>query len=596
MKIRLWMALGLAWAVPDGAFAQADFEAFAEGVAARWLRADPESATATQYFTGAEQDALDRQLVATGPSGHALDPVRRAADLAQLRREREQLQQFDRRQLMPGQRLVADSILESIDSSLAGVEFEDHAFSFNQMGGLHVSLVNFLSQTHPIRNPRDVENYLARLAQVAGVMDRSIDWTRAQDARGLRLPHFILTAVLEQVDEFLTPPAAESVLVTSLAERAARVQALTEAERARAVAAATKIVDEAILPAYRRLRVLIAEQIPGATDDAGLWRLPRGTAAYASALRRNTGTELSPGEIHSLGLREVARIEAEMDQILRELGYRDGTVTARYAALNEKVMPPSEPDPRPGLVEEYARVVREAERRSAELFDLRPKARIEVRREPSLTESTMAAHYSSPAPDGSQPGIFWAPLPDNWRSLIWVGAGLRSVTYHEAVPGHHFQIALRQELPDVPRYVRLNVFGSSTAYSEGWALYAEKLVAEAGWYEGDQPGRLGQLNFELFRARRLVVDSGLHARLWTRQQAIDYGIQPSEVDRYVVWPGQACSYKIGELEILRLRAKAQQALGARFSLKKFHNVVLGSGNVSLRTLDRLVDEYIAAAR
>jgi uncharacterized protein (DUF885 family) len=596
MKIRLWIGLGLACCGPGVALAQTGFDAFAEAVAARWMREDPEGATSGQYFSGAEQDALDRQLVAVGPSGHSLDPVRREAALAQLRREREQLLSFDRRQLTPRQSLTADSILESIDSSLEGAEFEDHRFSFDQMGGLQVSLVNFLSRIHPIRNRRDVENYLARLGQVAGVMDRTIGWTRAQDERGLRLPRFILTVVLEQVDDFLAAPPAQNVLVASLGERAAEAKDLSETDRAKTLAAAAKVVEEEILPAYRRLRVLLSEQITRATDDAGLWRLPRGAAAYASALRRTTGTELTAEEIHALGLREVARIEGEMDQILRELGYRDGTVTARYAALNEKLLPPSDPDPRPALVEEYARVVRDAEKRAAELFDIRPKARIEVRREPSLTDSTMAAHYTNPAPDGSRPGIFWAPLPDHWRSVIWVGAGLRSVTYHEGVPGHHFQGAIQQELPDVPRYVRLDVFGGSIAFLEGWALYAEKLVAEAGWYEGDKPGRLGQLNFELFRARRLVVDTGLHAKLWTRQQAIDYGIQPSEVDRYVVWPGQACSYKIGELEILRLRAKAQQALGPRFSLKQFHNAVLGSGNVSLKILGRLVDEYIAAAR
>lgn len=596
MKTRIWLRLIVVLFCPAAALAQGNFDTFADATAATWMREDPQGATRLQYFTGAEQDALDRRLVATGPLGFSLDPAVKQKDLERLRQEREVLMRFDRRQLTSAQRLTADAMQESIDESLASAEFEDQWFIFDQMAGLHVSVVNFLTQVHPIRNRRDIENYLVRLQQVAGVIDLGSRRTREQDERGLRLPRFILTAVVGQLDRFLAGDAAKNVLVNSLEERAAELKDLPEAARTKLAAEATKTVREQIVPAYTRLRELVTAQIARASDDAGLWRLPRGAAAYANALQRSTNTRLGAEEIHALGLREVARIEGEMDQFLRELGYRDGSVASRYAAMNETLLPKSEPDPRPAMVAEYTRVVRDAERRSEALFDLRPKAPIEVRREPPITEATMAAHYTEPAPDGTRPGIFWAPLSEAWRQTPWVGAGLRSVTYHEAVPGHHFQIALRQELPDLPRYLQLGVFGGSTAYSEGWALYAEKIAAEAGWYDGDKPSRLGQLNLELFRARRLVADTGLHAKHWTRQQAIDYGLPATEVDRYVVWPGQACSYKIGELEILRLRAKAQQALGAKFSLKQFHNVVLSSGSVSLTVLGRLVDDSIAATR
>lgn len=594
MKSALCLWLGVLTAMVS--HAQGNFDAFAEETAAAWVRQNPQGATRRQYFSGAEQDALDRDMLATGPLGLPLDRRLRQQLLDQHRKEREQLARFDRARLTPVQRLAADAMQESIDQTLALAELEDHWFIFNQMSGLHVSVVNFLTQAHPVQRPRDLENYVARLGKVAGMVDLGIEWTREQEEKGIRPPRFILNLVVGQLDRFLAPEPAQNILVTSLAERAAALKELSAADRTAFTANATRMVREQIIPAYRRLRVLVADQVTRANDDAGLWRLPKGAEAYAAALQQNTNTKLSADEIHALGQREVARIEGEMDVILRELGYREGSVKDRYAAMNEKILPPSDPDPRPAMVEEYARVVRDAERRSEALFDLRPKAAIEVRREPPITEPTMAAHYTEPAPDGTRPGIFWAPLPDSWRTSIWVGAGLRSVTYHEAVPGHHFQIALQQELPGLPRYLQLGIFGGSGAFSEGWALYAEKLAAESGWYGDDKPGRLGQLNLELFRARRLVADTGLHAKRWTRQQAIDYGMPATEVDRYVTWPGQACSYKIGELEILRLRAKAREALGAKFSLQKFHNVVLGSGSVSLSVLGRLVDEYIAAAR
>jgi uncharacterized protein (DUF885 family) len=217
-------------------------------------------------------------------------------------------------------------------------------------------------------------------------------------------------------------------------------------------------------------------------------------------------------------------------------------------------------------------------------------APVQVLREPPFTEKNAAAHYSAPAPDGSRPGTVWIPLPGPEFKIL----EMRTLTYHEGVPGHHFQIALQQELPEIPAFRRKRVFGGLSAFAEGWALYAEQLAVDAGWYEGDPNGRLGQLSDELFRARRLVVDTGIHAQHWTRQQAIDYGIPVAEVERYVVMPGQACAYKIGELEILAQRAKAQKALGGRFSMKSFHNLLLRTGTVPLAVLGQVVDADIAA--
>jgi len=327
-----------------------------------------------------------------------------------------------------------------------------------------------------------------------------------------------------------------------------------------------------------------------AKSDAGLSRFPRGDEAYAYALRRSTTTEMTAEEIHQLGLKEVERIEHEMDGLLRQLGYRESTVKDRIGKLEDDSQPPAEPDPRPELLQEYDRILRDAEKRSALMFDLRPKATVEVRREPPFTEKNAAAHYTVPAKDGSKPGIFWAPLPGPKFKILQ----MRTLVYHEAVPGHHFQIALQNEMTDLPQFRRDRVFGFISAHGEGWALYAEQLAADSGWYENDINGKLGQLDAELFRARRLVVDTGIHAHHWTRQQAIDYGIEPSEVERYVVWPGQACAYKIGMLKILELRAHAQKELGTKFSLKEFHDAVLRAGTVPLGVLADVVDDYVKA--
>ena len=221
-----------------------------------------------------------------------------------------------------------------------------------------------------------------------------------------------------------------------------------------------------------------------------------------------------------------------------------------------------------------------------------PRTPVEVRREPAFSEKTAAAHYNDPASDGSRPGIFYLPLPGPRYEMLT----RRTLAYHEAVPGHHFQVAIQQEMTTLPKYRRLLIFGGNSAYQEGWALYAERLADENGWYEGDPHGRLGYLADALLRARRLVVDTGIHAKRWTRQQAIDYGINAQEVERYIVWPGQACAYMIGQLKIVELREKARTALGNKFSIKAFHNLVLETGSVPLDVLEQEVDVWTEASR
>lgn len=568
----------------NGFAADKNFDTWAESFSADWVRANPTFSTIQQYLPAAEQDGLDRQLT-------KFTKEARAARVAKARAALAELAKFDRTKLDAQQRVSAATIEWSLARTVDGEPFSDYNFVFNQFGGLHVNIVNFMSQSHPIRNKRDIENYLARLALVAGQIDDGIAIAKDTAARGFLMPDFITKSVLGQFERFLSNSPHENRFVASLDERAAKLKDVSEAERAGFVAAAEKITTEQIIPAFKRAQAMLQEQLPKTNDHAGLCWLPGGDAAYANALKRNTTTDLTAAQIHELGLKEVVRIEKEMDGYFRKLGYTTGTIEERFQKLEDDQQP-KDADPRPAMLARFEQILADAQQRSKLVFDITPKAPCVVKREPPFTESTAAAHYTGPAKDGSRPGIFWAPLPGPKFEI----ATMRTLVYHEGVPGHHFQIALQRETESLPRFRRDGVFGGGSAFAEGWALYAEQLAAENHWYEGDLVGHLGQLYDELFRARRLVVDTGLHAMKWTRQQAIDFGIKASEVERYVMNPGQACAYKIGMLKILELRAKAQRELGAKFDLKQFHNVVLQNGNVPLAVLAQVIDDWIASKK
>jgi uncharacterized protein (DUF885 family) len=565
---------------PDAAF-----DAWSDRFAADWVRANPQLATSTQYFSGAAQDALDRQLT-------PLTTAHRKKMVALARAGVARLDAFLAGPLSDEQRTSASVMRWSLANTIASEPYEDYQFVFNQFGGTQVGLVNFMTTTHPLRRAADVASYLARLDQVGARMDEALARARAATARGLVPPRFILERAQYQVDLFLKPAADQNVLVTSLAQRTEKLADLAPDARARAIADATRIVDAKIRPAYERVQAFMAELHPKTNDTAGIARLAGGAAAYQQALKTYTSTNLTAEEIHGIGLREVARIEAEMDKHLRALGYTEGGIEERMKQLDATFQPQGEGDPRAALLQRYAGIVQDAEQRSGALFNLKPRAPVDVRREPALTEPSAAAHYSLPAPDGSRPGIFWVPM----RGPTFDVVRMRSLSYHEAVPGHHFQLAIQQERTDLPRFRAQRIFGGGSAHSEGWALYAERLAVEQGWYEGDVPGLLGALGSELFRARRLVVDTGLHTKGWTRQQAIDYGIGAQEVERYVAWPGQACAYMIGMLRIIDLREHARRELGAKFSLPAFHDVVLRNGSVPLDVLGEVVERWIAAQK
>ena len=561
---------------------QRSIDDFFADFTADWVRMNPDLATQTRYFTGPEQDGLEAQLT---PQTREWRDRR----LALAKRGLTELSTFDRARLTEAQRVSADLMKWQLDILVEGETYQDYAFPLEQFAGANINLVNTLTIVHPLNTEKDAVNYVSRLGQVAARMGEATAEAKELAGKGMLPPRFILEATVSQMQQFIGTPAAQNPFVASFADRMAAVAAVPAERREELRAQAERITASQIYPAWRNALEMLQPLIARATNDAGLWRFKGGDAAYAYQLRRYTSTDLTADQIHEIGLREVARIEGEMDVILKRLGRSNGSVQERIDQLEKDLAYPLDEAGRTLIMSDIDRYISDAQVRSMSLFDRVPKAAVVARPYPRFREASAAASYSAPARDGSRPGIFQMPLrPSNMTRF-----GLRTLVYHETVPGHHFQIALEGENDTNPRFRQVRAFGGISAFGEGWGLYAERLARENGWYQGDLEGELGQLDAALFRARRLVVDTGLHAKKWTRQQAIDYGIEVSEVERYVVMPGQACSYMIGQLKIVEMRDKAQQTLGSRYSPKAFHNFVLLTGTLPLTLLEQRVAAFIA---
>jgi len=552
-----------------------------------WVRHDPTLATSNRYFTGDEQDMLERQLTPRTIEWRR-DRIRRA------RTALLELGRFDRSGLSDVLRVSADLLQWQLAAIVESEPFLDFTFPLEQMNGANVTLVDTFTIRRTVVTEHDAENYVATLPQVATSMDESIEDARRLADRKVVPPRFILAATVRQMRAFAEMRPTQNPFVATFADRLSAIRSLAPVRRRQLQSDAEKILVAQIYPAWKRAIELLEGQVPQATDDAGLWRLPGGLDAYASFVRYYTTTPRTANDIHEVGLMQVSRIETEMDRLLRQIGRTGGTVKDRIAKLKLDMQYPNprSEQSRDQIMKDIDGIIRDAERRAALLFDRRPVSPVVARPFPAFREANAAANYNAPAPDGSRPGTFQFPR----RVEMMTRFGLRSIVYHETVPGHHFHIALQTENKQLPRFVQGRLFGGISAITEGWGLYAERLAAESGWYGDDVEGRLGQLDYELFRARRLVVDTGIHAKKWTRQQGIDYGIEASEVERYVVYAGQACSYMMGELKLLELRDKAKQALGERFSLRDYHNVVLTTGVVPLDVLEREVDRYVKGVR
>ncbi len=552
-----------------------------------WARSNPALATNQRYFTGPEQDRLERTL-----SPQTLDQRRKTIALA--RKGLAGLRAFDRGAMSEQQRLWSEVMEWQLNTIAEEEPYLDYTFPLEQMNGWNVSVVERFTVTRPMGKVRDAENFVAAMGQIRARTLEAIEESRRLAGKGIIPPRFILQATIRQMQNFIDPAPASNPFAIVFGDKAAAIPDLPAAKRTQLRAEVERIVSTQIYPSWKQAIATLEAQLPKSNDDAGLWRLKGGDEAYAYFLRRFTTTKMTPEEIHQVGLRQVAAIEARMDTLLKQLGRTQGTVKERAEKLDLDLQypnPTSEAS-REQVMKDFNAIIQDAAKRAESLFDVRPKSPVAAQPFPTFREANAAANYNAPAADGSRGGIVQFPR----RLSNMTTFGLRSLAYHEAIPGHHFQIALQVEDRSLPRFMQLRAFGNIAANSEGWGLYAERLAAESGWYQGDVEGEIGQLDSELFRARRLVIDTGIHTKRWTRQQSIDYGIEASEIERYVVYPGQACSYMIGQLKYIELRDRARSALGARFSMREYHNVVLRTGSVPMELMESRIDAYIASTK
>lgn len=496
---------------------------------------------------------------------------------------------------LEGQDLLSyETFVRDLRNTLEGEKFPGWMQPVNQFYNVASTVVQLGSGTgaQPFDNVEDYDNWHARASQVPVLFDQAIANMKQGVEAGVVQPRALMEKVLPQLDALVKDRAEDTLFWRPVAEMP---DGIPDADRERITGQYRELVEQQLMPAYRELRRYVAEEyMPHTRDSAGLDALPDGEAWYAYRARMSTTTDLSPSRIHQIGLDEVERIHGEMHKVIEEVGF-DGTLQDFFVFMQE--------DPRftfeseEALLEYYRSLEGQVEAKVPELFSLTPEAPFEIRPvEPFRAQSAAGGSYMRPSEDGTRPGIFYVNTYDLPSRKTWDAEDL---FLHEAIPGHHFQIALQQELDGLPAFRR---FGGQTAFIEGWGLYAESLGRDLGLYT-DPYSYFGYLQNELWRAIRLVVDTGLHSRDWTREQVIAYMLENSaesetqataEAERYMAIPGQALAYKMGELKIQELRERAEQALGQGFDVREFHAEVLKDGSVPLDVLEAKIDRWIAA--
>lgn len=540
----------------------------------------PERATFVGYagqnarWTDLSPGAIERR------KGHARERLRAVRSIGRAR-------------LGVADRLNYDLFLRDAQLAVDGERFPGELLPVNQMEGVQQSISDVID-VMPATTVAQYEDIVARMNAVPALVDQTIDLMRRGLERGITPPRITLRDVPDQVRNVIVDDPFTSPMLSAFSKFP---PSMAEPDRARLRAAADRAYREAVAPAYRRLLAFLTERyLPGAREPVGLSALPDGAAWYAYNVRRETTTSLSPSRIHETGLAEVKRIRAAMDSVIASTGF-----TGEFADFTTMLRT----DKRffftdsASLVRAYRDVSKRADPELARLFGTLPRLPYGVVTIPTYAQkSQTTAYYQQGSLAAGRPGRYFVNTYALDTRPTWE---MEALTLHEAVPGHHLQISLAQELPDVPEFRR---FGGYTAFVEGWALYAESLGPEMGFYQ-DPYSKFGQLTYQMWRAVRLVLDTGLHSMGWSREQAIRYFVENSaktehditvEVDRYIVWPGQALAYKTGEMEIKRLRALAEAELGARFDVRAFHDEILGAGSLPLELLDGRVRQWIAVRR
>jgi uncharacterized protein (DUF885 family) len=534
----------------------------------------------------------------------AVGNAKRDSDYAEFQKDIDEVREFDRNKLEGQNRITYDVLLDFWGAQLAPRKFDwlssEGLYPISPMFGTEAAILDFMQSSHVVTNDKTARNYVARLIAMGPKLDAVTAEMQHQATLGVVLPSSLLEKSITVVDGTVKLPPEESGLVTTFVTRMDAVKSLDANRKTELKAQAVRAVKEQVYPAYERMRAaLIALRPAAAKQSAGVDRLPDGVAYYQLMLQQQTTSDYTPEQIHQLGLSEVARISKEMQALLDAQGIKGDSIAARMQQLREdpKYHLPNTAEGRAQLLERYRQILTEVNARMPEYFRLMPKAIPAVQRFPESVEAgSAAAQYEAAALDGSRPGIFEVNERDLNETPTWA---MKTLAYHEGIPGHHFQISVAQTLKGLPIIRQEPIY---TAYAEGWALYAERFAAEIGMYKDDPLGDLGRLRDEMLRAVRLVVDSGMHAKGWSREQSIRYmsdntGMAETEVttevERYMALPGQACAYKVGELKILELRDKAKAAFGDQFSIKDFHAVILENGALPLTVLERVVDEWIA---
>ncbi|MFK3739583.1 DUF885 domain-containing protein [Massilia sp. TN1-12] len=527
--------------------------------------------------------------------GMSIAPQQRAAQFALYKDYLKRLHAIPRAGLAQRDQTSWDILDYELRTALRFEPFPEHLLPINQMDSLPVTLANYASGqgAQPLSSAKDYQAYLSRLSQLGPWIDQAIANMREGMRRGVVQPKAIMQSALPQFKQLVAAKPEDSIYYAPVKNFPAGV---SDADKKLLTDRYRVVIEAKLNPALQRLAdFLDKEYIPACRTSTGWNALPQGMDWYLVRVASQTTTDLQPEQIHQTGLKEVARIQGEYARIGPKMGYTGPAAGLPTWVSEQAKYKPFKTDKE--VIDVYRHLDGVLDTKLPALFTLRPKTPLDLRLEPELSRATASDHYTPPAVDGSRPGVFWSVVNDPTQ---YGSTGMVTLFLHEGKPGHHFHIALMQEL-GLPNFRK---FGGNNAFTEGWALYAETLGREMGLFDKPED-YFGHLNDEMLRAVRLVVDTGMHAKGWTREQSIQYmretlgypeSIARSETERYMAWPGQALGYKIGSLKIQELRRRAETALGSKFSLPKFHEIVLGEGTLPLELLEKKVDRWIAESK
>ena len=509
------------------------------------------------------------------------------------------LKKYKQENLTSSQKITQKIAIFDTENDIYQYEkFRYHSYLFNQISGNHLNLIEFMTDTHPLKNYNDALSYIKRVKLFGDILSANLEWLKEQKKEEIYPPKFVFDHVINQLNELVNYKENDNPLIYIFTKKLNDIN-IPKLDIVKLNEQLTEVIRLDVNPGFLLILNFMKDNYDNANVHHGVWSLPNGDEFYNLKIRSFTTTNYSPEKIHQIGLSEVDRISKRMKEIFYQLGYEvDKTIGEMMNELNEdsNFLYADTPDRKKIIISDYNKMLVQAEKDVKPYFERLPKSKVEIKAIPEYSEKTAAGgYYQAPSLDGSRAGVFYANLYDIKQTPTF---GMRTLTFHETIPGHHLQIALNQENKELTLYRKLGY--RTSAYTEGWALYAEQLAVEIGMTK-NLYDELGVLQSEMFRANRLVVDTGIHFKKWSREKAMDYmkkttGMSDTqvrvEIERYIVWPGQALSYKIGMLKILELREKAKEKMGQNFNIKSFHSIILDQGIVPLFILEEIVNEWI----